>query len=64
MAGLDYSHVREPDYDFEQIRQSADITRIIENEVQNILSLWKRRGKLRAQIRRILLYPARKKYLL
>jgi acetoin utilization deacetylase AcuC-like enzyme len=50
MAGLDYSHVREPDYDFEQIRQSADITRIIENEVQNILSLWKRRGKLKAQI--------------
>jgi len=50
MAGLDYSHVREPDYDSEQIRQSADITRIIEDEVQNILSLWKHRGKLKAQI--------------
>jgi acetoin utilization deacetylase AcuC-like enzyme len=49
MAGLDYSHVREPDYDCEQLRQSADITRIIENEVQNILGLWKRRGKLKAQ---------------
>ena len=49
MAGLDYSHVREPDYNAEKLRQSADITRIIEKEVQNILSLWKRKGKLKAQ---------------
>jgi acetoin utilization deacetylase AcuC-like enzyme len=50
MAGLDYSNVREPDYDCERIRQSADITRIIEKEVQNVMSLWKRRSKLKAQI--------------
>lgn len=42
MAGLDYSNVREPDYNAEQLRQSADITGIIEKEVQNIMNMWKR----------------------
>ena len=49
MAGLDYSHVREPDFNAEKLRQSADITRIIEKEAQNILGLWKRKEKLKAQ---------------
>lgn len=30
MAGMDYSHVREPDYDPERLRQPADMTRYIE----------------------------------
>jgi acetoin utilization deacetylase AcuC-like enzyme len=61
MAGLDYSCVREPDYDCQQLRQSADITRVIENEVQNILNLWKRRGKLKEQITGTSSYVRREK---
>jgi acetoin utilization deacetylase AcuC-like enzyme len=61
MAGLDYSQVREPDFDYERLRQSADITRIIENEVQNVLNLWKRRNKLKAQITGSATYIRREK---
>lgn len=48
MAGLDYSHVREPDYDPERIRQSADITRYIEKLSEGIYGLWKRRDEEKA----------------
>jgi acetoin utilization deacetylase AcuC-like enzyme len=50
MAGLDYSHVREPDYDPDKIRQSADITRHIENQSLEILNMWKNRKEMKAQI--------------
>jgi acetoin utilization deacetylase AcuC-like enzyme len=52
MAGLDYSHVREPDYDPEKIRQSADTTRYIERLSEGILGLWKRREEQKRKIRR------------
>ena len=52
MAGLDYSHVREPDYDPERIRQSADITRYIEKLSEGIYGLWKRRDEEKSKLRR------------
>jgi len=52
MAGLDYSQVREPDYDPERIRQSADTTRYIERLSEGILGLWKRREEQKRKIRR------------
>ena len=50
MAGIDYSHVREPDYDAGRIRQSPDVTRLIEQEVKNLMTLWKKKKNLKKQI--------------
>ncbi|HQL01460.1 MAG TPA: histone deacetylase, partial [Smithellaceae bacterium] len=50
MAGLDYSFIREPDYNYDRIRQSAEVTRLIEEEVKNILLLWKKRKNLKKQV--------------
>jgi acetoin utilization deacetylase AcuC-like enzyme len=43
MAGIDYKHVMEPDYNPHSIRQSDDINRYIEREVELIHDLWKNR---------------------
>ncbi|MFO7570957.1 MAG: histone deacetylase [Smithellaceae bacterium] len=50
MAGLDYSFIREPDYNHDRLRQSAEITRLIEDEAKNIMTLWKKRKNLKRQI--------------
>lgn len=50
MAGLDYSFIREPDYNADRLRQSAEITRLIEDEAKNIMTLWKTRKSLKRQI--------------
>jgi len=42
MAGVDYSQVREPDYDPERIRQSAKIDAYIENLCREIMSQYRR----------------------
>ena len=46
MAGMDYSKVREPDYDKEKLRQSKDITEYIKNVSQKVYSLWKSKDDL------------------
>ena len=50
MAGLDYSHVVEPDYDPVALRQSAGIMRSIEEESSEILKLWKNRVSLKEKL--------------
>jgi hypothetical protein len=47
MAGLDYSKVREPDYDRRQIRQSEAVTDAVKNVTELILSCWVGRRQLR-----------------
>jgi len=47
MAGMDYAHVREPDYDPEGIRQSPDITTYIEKVGETVLSIWQQRAHIR-----------------
>ncbi len=47
MAGLDYTHVLEPDYDPVVLRQSSDITEIIEQDCEAIIKLWKNRHWLK-----------------
>jgi acetoin utilization deacetylase AcuC-like enzyme len=47
MAGLDYSQVREPDYDADKIRQSKDITEYIERLTTQIYGRWEQRERLR-----------------
>jgi hypothetical protein len=61
MAGLDYSQVREPDYDAVQIRQSQEVTRLIENEVKNLMTLWKKKKNLKKQITGSAAYIRREK---
>ncbi|OQX63176.1 MAG: histone deacetylase [Desulfococcus sp. 4484_241] len=43
MAGIDYSKVREPDYDPESIRQSEDISRRIRQVCDEVTDIWQRR---------------------
>jgi hypothetical protein len=61
MAGIDYSHVREPDYDAKRIRQSPDVTRLIEQEVKNLMTLWKKKKNLKKQITGAAAYVRREK---
>lgn len=50
MAGIDYSHVREPDYDPESIKQSDDISRYIEKLATGIYDLWKSRESIKENL--------------
>ena len=43
MAGIDYSRVKEPGYDPESIRQTPQVTRLIEKTGELVLSLWEQR---------------------
>ncbi len=47
MAGLDFSHVKEPDYNPTSLRESDDLKRTIEREAEQIYKLWKNRDALR-----------------
>jgi hypothetical protein len=61
MAGLDYSHVREPDYHPESIRQSDEITRYIRETTKDVLDLWKKRDSFKAEIVKGAKYARRKR---
>jgi hypothetical protein len=50
MAGLDYSKVREPDYDRRQIRQSPAVTDAVRNVTDLILACWQGRSQLREKM--------------
>jgi len=43
MAGIDYSRVKEPGYDPESIRQTPQVTQVIEKTGELVLSLWEQR---------------------
>ncbi|SHO51224.1 histone deacetylase family protein [Desulfopila aestuarii] len=47
MAGLDYSSLREPDYEPEYLRQPASLTRSIERTCDEVMTMWRRRTELR-----------------
>jgi acetoin utilization deacetylase AcuC-like enzyme len=51
MAGLDYSHLKEPDFDPRQLRQSNDITNYIEQVGAKVLKNWHQRHALMEQLR-------------
>jgi acetoin utilization deacetylase AcuC-like enzyme len=50
MAGLDYSYVKEPDYDPAKIRQSPDVSESIRQVGDTILSYWQQRQNIQEQI--------------
>jgi acetoin utilization deacetylase AcuC-like enzyme len=47
MAGLDYSHVMEPDYDRERLKQPKKITEYVEQLSHIVHNRWKNREQLR-----------------
>ncbi len=51
MAGLDYSQVREPDYNPEALKQSAEITEYIQRMATQVYGRWERRDSLRASVK-------------
>ncbi len=51
MAGLDYSNVREPEYDFSKLRQSEQISRVIERTCDSVLSNWNARELIRMRMK-------------
>jgi acetoin utilization deacetylase AcuC-like enzyme len=61
MAGLDYSAVREPDYQAEALRQSEQITQHIERTASEIMMLWKKRRDMKKTIVGTNKYLKRKK---
>jgi hypothetical protein len=50
MAGIDYSHVKEPDYDPLTLRESDDIMRTIEKNSAEIYKLWQKRGAMKEKL--------------
>jgi acetoin utilization deacetylase AcuC-like enzyme len=50
MAGLDYSYVKEPDYDPAKIRQSPEVSESIRRIGDTILSFWQQRENIREQV--------------
>ncbi len=51
MAGIDYSKVKEPNYDPDSIRQKPEITSYIKKLGEEILIIWEQRGKIEEKIR-------------
>jgi len=51
MAGIDYSKVKEPNYNPEKIRQSSQVSMEIEKIGDTILSYWGRKDSLKEQIK-------------
>ncbi len=49
MAGMDYSKVKEPDYDPDKIRQTEQVTRQVEKIGETALQIWRRRDELTAK---------------
>lgn len=50
MAGLDYSYVKEPDYDKEKLKQPKEITKYIEELSQLVYEIWKKREDLKEKV--------------
>lgn len=50
MAGIDYSHVTEPDYNPDAVRQTPQVSRYIEQQVSTIYDLWRNRASRRAAL--------------
>lgn len=50
MAGIDYSHVKEPDYDESKLKQPAEITEYIKRLSDAVYERWKNREALREKL--------------
>lgn len=50
MAGMDYSHVKEPDYDKEKLKQSSRVTEHVKQVCDLVYNRWKNREQLRSKL--------------
>jgi hypothetical protein len=50
MAGIDYSKIKEPNYDPERLRQKPEISRWIQRTGDQILSNWRQRDKIKTYV--------------
>ncbi|SFM85633.1 histone deacetylase family protein [Thermodesulforhabdus norvegica] len=50
LAGIDCSGIKEPDYDFEKLRQSKDTAEYIKKCCDRVLESWRRAPELREQL--------------
>ena len=50
MAGLDYSYIREPDYNLEKLRQPQSISDYIKELCENIYTRWKQRDTISQEL--------------
>jgi acetoin utilization deacetylase AcuC-like enzyme len=50
MAGLDYSHVKEPDYDLVKLKQSQTVTEQIKQVCEQVYDRWKNREMMRSHL--------------
>ncbi len=50
MAGLDYSNIREPNYDPDSIRQSSIVTRQIQDTCEQVMTLWNDRHVIKEKM--------------
>ncbi|MFZ5569551.1 MAG: histone deacetylase [Thermodesulfobacteriota bacterium] len=51
MAGLDYSHIHEPDYDPDRIRQARSVTQQIKETGDKVLNYWRERERIQERMR-------------
>jgi hypothetical protein len=51
MAGLDYSRVREPNYDPDAIRQGRRVTETIEKVCEAVMTRWEKRNEIQEAVR-------------
>jgi acetoin utilization deacetylase AcuC-like enzyme len=51
LAGIDYSHVKEPGYDPDKIRQTPEVTEWIHKIGDKVLQFWESREKTQAKVR-------------
>ncbi|MDM8549035.1 histone deacetylase [Desulfobacterales bacterium HSG2] len=49
MAGIDYSNVKEPDYDPDRIRQSSEVSSYIEDVGEDVMEVWQQREEIKAE---------------
>ncbi|MFO7930768.1 MAG: histone deacetylase family protein [Thermodesulfobacteriota bacterium] len=61
MAGIDYSHMVEPEYSESKLRQSKSITSAIEKVCDEVLAVWQDRENIRVRMQKNVIYDERKK---
>ncbi len=50
MAGLDYKGIKEPDYNYDRIRQSSEVTEYISQLGERVMSQWKDKEKIKERM--------------
>jgi acetoin utilization deacetylase AcuC-like enzyme len=61
MAGIDYSHVREPGYDADKIRQSSETTVMIQRIGDKVLDFWQSRESIQEKLQEGKAFEERKR---